>query len=145
MACGYDNLTETVLRAAAVVKVKGTDTFGQLINAFTRANNLAKKAEDDTVDEGLFETEAEKLLWNDLKFAEEAIVKLTNARQFVEALVAISTLEPAINDFFDKVMVMAEDEKIKNNRLALLLRVSRLLKDLADLTKICLLYTSRCV
>ena len=136
VACGYDNLTETVLRAAAVVKVKNTDTFGQLLNAFTRANNLAKKAEDDTVDESLFETDAEKLLWNDLKFAEEAIVKLTNARQFVEALVAISTLEPAINDFFDQVMVMAEDEKIKNNRLALLLRVSRLVKDLADLTKI---------
>ena len=75
-------------------------------------------------------------MWNDLKFAEEAIVKLTNARQFVEALVAISTLEPAINDFFDQVMVMAEDEMIKNNRLALLLRVSRLVKDLADLTKI---------
>ena len=84
----------------------------------------------------LFETEAEKLLWNDLKFAEEAIVKLTQSRQFVEALVTISTLEPAINDFFDQVMVMAEDEKIKNNRLALLLRVSRLVRDLADLTKI---------
>ncbi len=136
VACGYDNLTETVLRAAAVVKVKNTDSFGQLLNAFTRANNLAKKAESDAVDEMLFETEAEKLLWNDLKFAEEAIVKLTQSRQFVEALVTISTLEPAINDFFDQVMVMAEDEKIKNNRLALLLRVSRLVRDLADLTKI---------
>lgn len=136
VAAGYDNLMETVLRAAAVAKVKNSDSFGQLINAFTRANNLAKKAELDTVDENLFETEAEKMLWNDVKFAEEAIVKLTESRQFVEALVTISTLEPAINHFFDQVMVMAEDEKVKNNRLALLLRVSRLTKDLADLTKI---------
>ena len=116
--------------------MKNTDTFGQLINAFTRANNLAKKAEDDTVDEHLFETDAEKLLWNDLQFAQQALVKLTQGRQFVEALVTISTLEPAINDFFDQVMVMADDEKIKNNRLALLLRVSRLADDVADLTKL---------
>lgn len=136
MACGYDNLTETLLRAAAVVKVQKTDSFAQLINTFTRANNLAKKAESDEIDEQLFETEAEKLLYADLQFAETAIPKLARSRQFVEALVAISTLEPSINDFFDQVMVMADDEKIKNNRLALLLRVSRLAKDLADLTKI---------
>lgn len=136
IACGYDNLTETVLRAEAVNKLKATDSFAKLLTAFTRANNLAKKAENDQVNEEYLVHEAEKILWQDIQFAEKAIGNFNQKRQYQESLVTVSTLEESISQFFDGVLVMDENENIKNNRLALLVRVSNLTKDIADLTKI---------
>jgi len=53
-----------------------------------------------------------------------------------EFLAAVVALIPAINAFFDKVLVMAEDEKVKNNRLALVGQIANLSNGLADLSKL---------
>lgn len=136
VTCGYDNLTETLLRAEALNKMRTTDTFALVLTAFTRANNLAKKAVGDAVDAAYLVEDVEKQLWNDVQFAEKAIAAQVQNRQYVEALTVISTLEESISAFFDGVMVMDENEAVKNNRLALLVRVSNLSGRIADLTKI---------
>lgn len=136
VTCGYDNLTETLLRAEALNKIRTTDTFALVLTAFTRANNLAKKAAGDTVDGAYLVEDVEKQLWSDVQFAENAIAAQVQNRQYVEALTVISTLEESISAFFDGVMVMDENEAVKNNRLALLVRVSNLSSKIADLTKI---------
>ncbi len=136
VTCGYDNLTETLLRAEALNKMQATDTFAKVLTAFTRANNLAKKAEGNTVAEEYLVEDVEKQLWNDVQFAETAIANQVQERLYAEALTVISTLEESISAFFDGVMVMDENENIKNNRLALLVRVSALSNKIADLTKI---------
>ncbi len=133
---GYDNLTETLLRAEALNKMRTTDTFAKVLTAFTRANNLAKKAVSDAVEEANLVEPVEKQLWSDVQFAENAIAEQVQRRQYAEALTIISTLEESISAFFDGVMVMDENEAIKNNRLALLRRVSALSNQIADLTKI---------
>ena len=136
VSCGYDNLTETLLRAEALNKRRTTDTFAKVLTAFTRANNLAKKAASDAVEEANLVEPVEKQLWSDVQFAENAIAEQAQRRQYAEALTIISTLEESISAFFDGVMVMDENEAIKNNRLALLRRVSALSNQIADLTKI---------
>ncbi len=136
VSCGYDNLTETLLRAEALNKMRTTDTFAKVLTAFTRANNLAKKAASDAVEEANLVEPVEKQLWSDVQFAENAIAEQAQRRQYAEALTIISTLEESISAFFDGVMVMDENEAIKNNRLALLRRVSALSDKIADLTKI---------
>ena len=136
VSCGYDNLTETLLRAEAMNQMQATDTFAKVLTAFTRANNLAKKATGDTVQEADLVEDVEKQLWSDVQFAENAIAAQVQNRQYAEALTVISTLEESISAFFDGVMVMDENEAIKNNRLALLARVSKLSSKIADLTKI---------
>lgn len=136
VSCGYDNLTETLLRAEAMNQMQATDTFAKVLTAFTRANNLAKKATGDTVHEADLVEDVEKQLWSDVQFAETAIAAQVQNRQYAEALTVISTLEESISAFFDGVMVMDENEAIKNNRLALLARVSKLSSKIADLTKI---------
>ena len=133
---GYDNLTETLLRAEALNKMRTTDTFAKVLTAFTRANNLAKKAVSDAVEEANLVEPVEKQLWSDVQFAENAIAEQVQRRQYAEALTIISTLEESISAFFYGVMVMDENEAIKNNRLALLRRVSALSNQIADLTKI---------
>lgn len=114
MSCGYDNLTETLLRAEALNEMRTTDTFAKVLTAFTRANNLAKKATTDVVDEAYLVEEEERKLWADVRFAEAAIADFAAKRQFGQALTIISTLEEYINAFFDAVMVMDENENIKN-------------------------------
>ena len=136
VSCGYDNLTETLLRAEALNEMRTTDTFAKVLTAFTRANNLAKKATTDVVDEAYLVEEEERKLWADVRFAEAAIADFAAKRQFGQALTIISTLEEYINAFFDAVMVMDENENIKNTRLALLVHVSNLGSNIADLTKI---------
>ena len=136
VTCGYDNLTETLLRAEALNKMQATDTFAKVLTAFTRANNLAKKAEGSEVSDEYLVEDVEKQLWSDVQFAETAIANQVQERMYAEALTVISTLEESISAFFDGVMVMDENENIKNNRLALLVRVSALSNKIADLTKI---------
>lgn len=136
VTCGYDNLTETLLRAEALNKMQATDTFAKVLTAFTRANNLAKKAVGNQVAEAYLVEAVEKQLWQDVQLAEQAIATQVQNRQYAEALTVISTLEEAISAFFDGVMVMDENEAVKNNRLALLARVSSLGRYIADLTKI---------
>lgn len=136
VTCGYDNLTETLLRAEALNKMQATDTFAKVLTAFTRANNLAKKAESSNVDESYLVEAVEKQLWSDVQFVETTIANQVQNRQYAEALTVISTLEESISAFFDGVMVMDENANIKNNRLALLVRVSTLSDQIADLTKI---------
>ena len=77
---------------------------------------------------------------------QELYKKLTEARKQVEekiggndyraALETVAQLEEPINAFFEGVMVMVEDENVKNNRVALLLNITKLVEPIADLTKI---------
>lgn len=136
VACGYDNLTETLLRAKAMDQLRTTDTFAKVLTAFTRANNLSKHAVNDQIEAQYLIEACEKRLWSDVQFAEQAVHDLATQRKYAEALTVVSTLEEAISAFFDGVMVMDENEQIKNNRLALLVRVGRLSQNIADLTKI---------
>ena len=70
VTCGYDNLTETLLRAEAMNKMQATDTFAKVLTAFTRANNLAKKAVGTQVEEAYMVEDVENqllfLLWKNL-------------------------------------------------------------------------------
>lgn len=136
VASGYDDMTETLLRAEAVDKMKDTEAFGKVLTAFTRANNLAKKATSLDVNEDYLVVEAEQQLWSDVQYVEKTTALLMAKRQYGEALTIISMMEESITAFFDSVMVMDEDENIKNNRLALLGRISRLSGQIADLSKI---------
>ena len=55
---------------------------------------------------------------------------------WLEALTGIATLRAPVDIFFDKVMVMAEDERVRNNRLALLTAIARMFGRIADFARI---------
>jgi len=136
IVAGYDNLPEALLRAKALDNVKGTETFNKLLTAFTRANNLAKKAESDVIKEEYLVEAVEHELFTKLLKAREQIKERIKEKDFENALKIVAQLEEPINAFFEGVMVMVEDEKIKANRLAILLEITELVKPMADLTKI---------
>ncbi len=136
LAVGCDNLTETLKRADALLEFRQAPEFDKLLTAYNRVNNLAQKATTMTINVELFENEAEKKLYSQL----EQVVTETKEAQlkgdYTQVLKGVAKLQPQIDIFFESVMVMVENEEVKNNRLALLKQISMLTTAVADLTKI---------
>ena len=110
-------------RVKGVTEFKKLESAQALAAANKRVANILNKnnVEDGlTVNPSLFETEHESALAEQLGQIESKIAPLLEAGDYENVLLALSSLREAIDAFFDNVMVMAEDEAIRNNRLALL-------------------------
>jgi len=91
----------------------------ELVQAFTRMYNLVKDVTYTGVDESLLKEDAERALYEMATKASEASIDAWDKNDY-DAVVAVpATLVPAINKFFEDVMVMDKDEAIKGNRLQL--------------------------
>ncbi|MCK8815939.1 glycine--tRNA ligase subunit beta [Natroniella sulfidigena] len=136
LATNYYDVNDTLMRADAVMEFRGEEGFEELITAFNRASNLAAKAESEQLDPELFEAEATKELYSAYQEVKEEIEELTTKKYYLQALQEVAKLKGPIDNFFNSVMVMTDDQQVKNNRLGLLKVVSQLLSRIADLTKI---------
>ncbi len=136
LAKDYSALSRVIKKAAALSKIKESEEFEALLAGFLRANNITKKCEASEINEDFLENQFEKNLYNAYIEVQIKVMELLREEKYYEILVEIASLEKEINDFFDNVMVMVEDEKIKNNRLALVKSISLLPEDIGDITKI---------
>jgi glycyl-tRNA synthetase beta chain len=84
----------------------------------------------------LFEEEAEKALYNSYQKVGSKVHQLMESRDYSAVLNHLTRLKPSVDRFFDEVLVMCEDNKIKLNRLGLLRKVFSLFQDIADFSKI---------
>ncbi len=135
LAASFDNIPDVHLRVKALDNLRKEPDFEPLAITFKRVENILKKAGDikaQPVDMALFEHAAENNLF-------EACTKVTATVQFLigkgeynDALKEIATLRPMVDSLFDDVMIFADNEAIKNNRIALLASVSGLFKNIAD-------------
>lgn len=140
LAAGFDDLNLTVSRAAVLLaRAAGPEReeFKSIVDALTRTANLAAKAEPDAaVNADLLEADAEKRLF---AAAAEVSVQFRRALAAGDAAAALNRLtelrEP-ITAFFDSVMVMAEDEAVRRNRLALLSGIASDAAAYADFSKL---------
>ncbi len=108
-----------------------------LAAANKRINNLLKKAEttlSNEVSTDKFVEAAERTLYEQLLSAEQATAPLFAASNYQDALTRLAMLRPAVDQFFDSVMVMADDPAVRNNRLALLSRLRSVFLKVADLS-----------
>ncbi|MEW6623557.1 MAG: glycine--tRNA ligase subunit beta [Bacillota bacterium] len=132
----WDNITETLAKAQALMEFKSNSMYEELITAYTRAANLGKNATTSTLNESLFAHAAEKILWERFKTLQEKSCMLWNNRLYADILEGFVSLKYYIDDYFEKVMVMDKDEAIKNNRLAMLKALVDYLKPFGDLSKL---------
>lgn len=136
VAAGYDDLLDAVSRLRSLAAFKARPDFGELAVTFKRVGNIVKEGVDCAVDPALFQDGAEGALLTALTDVEKRVTAAVAGRDYVAALTEIATLRGPVDSFFDKVMVMAEDEKVRTNRLALLTRISRLFGGVADFGRI---------
>ena len=134
-----DDIYGVFLRAQAVNEAIKQD-MEKTIQAFVRTGNIARKAEDvqDAVEAGLLAEQVEKDLCKAYEAAAVKAEKEIAAQDYAGAIATLSQLAAPIDAFFDGVMVMDKDEKIKNNRLGLLKLVDNLICQVADFSKIVL-------
>ncbi|MFC7681514.1 glycine--tRNA ligase subunit beta [Paenibacillus sp. GCM10028914] len=137
ISAGFDHVVSVVSRGQALMDaVNGTEDFKTIVESFNRVSNLAAKAGKIAVNPELFtEAEESKLheAWLAIRQPYEAAMESSDGEH---ALSLLSGLKEPITGFFDSVMVMAEDEAVKANRLALLSGIDRDLKQYADFTKL---------
>lgn len=134
-----DDIYGVFLRAQAVNEAVKQD-MEKNIQAFVRTGNIARKAEDvqAAVETGLLAEQVEKDLYKAYEDAASKVEKEIVAQDYAGAIATLSQLAAPIDAFFDGVMVMDKDEKIKNNRLGLLKLVDNLICQVADFSKIVL-------
>ena len=134
-----DDIYGVFLRAQAVNEAVKQD-MEKTIQAFVRTGNIARKAEDvqAAVEADLLAEQVEKDLCKAYEAAASKVEREIEAQDYASAIATLSQLAAPIDAFFDGVMVMDKDEKIKNNRLGLLKLVDNLICQVADFSKIVL-------
>lgn len=129
-------------RTKALEKLKADPGFEQLAIAFKRVVNIIRKSAPKSTDsktdvnESLFEKDCESDLFAAYKNIKIKVSDNLEKGFYDQALLDIASLRSPVDDFFDGVLVMAEDENIKNNRIALLRSVSDLFALFADFSKV---------
>jgi glycyl-tRNA synthetase beta chain len=126
-------------RLAALAEAKRRPDFAALAVAFKRAANIQEKAQGagaSRVDPALLRDDAERALLSEVERVEGEVATLRVARDYAAVLRAVAGLGPAVDRFFEQVLVMAEDPALRANRLALVRRVAALFSDLADFRKV---------
>ncbi|WJH33040.1 glycine--tRNA ligase subunit beta [Paenibacillus sp. CC-CFT747] len=136
MASSIDDIASVVRRADALTAQTANAGFKTAVESFSRVNNLAAKAESADVDPALFTDPAEGALFKAYQRAHADYVRVFTEGNEDRALEVLATLEQPITGFFDAVMVMAEDERVKANRLGLLALISADFRQFADFSKL---------
>lgn len=134
----YGSLLVTLSRAAALTEMKDNQEFRDLLTSFTRAYNLSKKVEKAAIDPAVMAEQAEKDLYAVLEDVKGIAAALETKKDFVGIIRELSRLAGPVNEFFNAVMVMAEDPRVRNNRLGLLTQLVDLSRSVGDLSKIVL-------
>ena len=126
-------------RLAAVQTFARLEQAGSLAAANKRIANILRKAgnlDGLSVKKKLLQDDAELALFSALESAEEKVRPLLAVRGYADVLNELADLRDPVDRFFDDVMVMADDEAIRNNRLALLAELRALFLDVADISRL---------
>jgi len=126
-------------RIKAVEEFKKLDESAALSAANKRIRNILKKSDQTlqlSVNRELLRETSEQNLFDRLLAIQTELGPLLEGRDYHNALSKLATLRPAVDEFFDNVMVMCENEEVRTNRLALLNSLSAAFKDIADISRL---------
>lgn len=136
LSADFTEPVEAVERIKALSALKGRDDFEPLTVAFKRVGNIIKGGLRQPVDQALLSDDAEKSLYEAGQKVQSEVAELVSTRNYTQALETIAGLRAPVDCFFENVMVMSDDEAVKNNRLALLTSISDLFSGIADFSRI---------
>jgi glycyl-tRNA synthetase beta chain len=142
LVVGADDVRDATARAEAVTAVRGSDDFVAVSSAFKRMKNILAQAKEKGIAAGvgvnaaLVTEPTEKALAEKSAELAERVKTLRAEKSYTAALEEIARLRPQVDAFFEAVMVMAPDEAVRANRLALLERVLGDFSGIADFSEI---------
>lgn len=136
VAAGFDILPDLVSRIRAIGMFRNRSDIGELMTTFKRVVNIVKEGVEAPVDPSLFVDPVEPGLLDTLSKVEESVSMHVKEGDYLAALETIATLRIPVDRFFEGVMVMADDQRVRTNRLSLLTRVASLFRGIADFSKL---------
>jgi len=163
LAAGADNVVDALARAQAVAKVRGTEDFDAISASVKRIKNILRQATEagkwtpgsvsggptvapyplapapgaeNNVAQHSAENDAERILAEHTAELASSTVQLCREKHYDEALAALATIRRPLDEFFDKVMVMVDDEAVRSSRLYLLETVASTFQSIADFSEV---------
>lgn len=131
-----DDVADAVARGRALWAFRQRPEFLRVYTAFDRASRILPPGFDGEVRTDAFAHPTEERLHRAVEEARRRVEAALRERRYESALQALSVLADPVDRFFTDVLVMAEDDRIRANRLALLAQVVRLIRPLADLSRV---------
>ena len=142
LAAGADDVVDVLARAEAVAKVRPSTDFESISVAFKRTKNILRQADEKKFGIGTapargdMNEPAEIELFEQLSPIAGTVERLRLNKDYDAALAEIAKIRPAVDRFFDTVMVMVEDPRVRATRLALLKQLMREFSTIADFSEI---------
>jgi glycyl-tRNA synthetase beta chain len=144
LAVGFDEVPSVFARAQTLHRLRQQhpERFRPIVEAFTRVTNILAQARQkgepipDQLNLNALSLDAERALAQATEQVAPAVMERVRVGDYEGAFWVLAELAPTIHRFFDEVLVMHEDERLRRNRLALLRQVERLLRLFADFASI---------
>jgi len=133
----FGELLDIQHRIDALRTAREWKDFGSIVIGFKRAMNILKGLTSTMeINPSLFSEPVEKNLYQSFLKARENISRFLSQKDYETALLEMTQMKKPIDEFFDGVMVMVEDETVRNNRLALLDEIGKVFLRIADFSKL---------
>jgi glycyl-tRNA synthetase beta chain len=142
LAAGADDVVDAIARAKALTEVRPSEDFASISIAFKRIKNILRQAGETgkavapSLNVSALQEAAEKELALQIPEVMNSVESFRARKDYEKALLEISKIRPTVDRFFDKVMVMVEDEAVRANRLALLQTLLQEFSTIADFSEI---------
>ncbi|MFQ5878123.1 MAG: glycine--tRNA ligase subunit beta [Acidobacteriota bacterium] len=124
------------LRMRALDAIRSGADFEALALAHKRIKNILRSQPACELDRARLREPAERALLHEIEAARPAVRAAVDRRDYIAALKAIARLRPALDRFFDEVLVMSEERAERENRLALLQSIAALFLEVVDLSEV---------
>lgn len=139
----FDNPYDCLKRLGAIASMRNGADFEAVAQGFKRIKNILLKSgpeisaeAEQRIDSALFESDEERMLAAAVQVVQPKVRKAVRMGNYERAFESMASLRPAIDLFFDKVLVMATDPRVRINRLNLLRELLRTFLDIADVSEI---------
>ncbi|MCX6562710.1 MAG: glycine--tRNA ligase subunit beta [Candidatus Aminicenantes bacterium] len=136
LGAGLDNISHSFLRVKALDALKASPQFEPFILMAKRVNNILTGQPACSLNADLFVEKAEMNLFSTFSIVRENVVPMIAKGDFAQAQKMVFRLQPGLNQFFDSVLVMDKESRLRKNRLALLQAIRRILVQMADYSQV---------
>lgn len=136
VAVNSGKLYHTYQKGVALNRVYEQAELRELVESFTRIVNISSPDLNKKFDPGLFNKPAEKELWRQLLKTEARLDDLLGNKQYDQVIEHLIALKEPIDKYFDQVMIMVDEDEVRENRLSFLNKIKALFLQLGDFSEI---------
>ena len=136
ISVNFDEINDCRKRIDAINDVRMDPDFPVLAGSYKRIRNIIKDNTDTSVDEGVLVEQSEKTLYQLCVKVQGESAEHIGRQEYKEALKAMLQMKQPVDNFFEEVMVMAEDKAVRQNRLNLLTALGDIILKVGDISKI---------